>query len=80
MLRWWTARKRRTESIEATADEWLARHGRRARPLARLRSMDAYLLGDIAEQERWSRIREVIDERLGNDSFSTPKSEMPPRR
>jgi hypothetical protein len=81
MLRWWTARRRRqTESIEATADEWLARHGRHARQLARLRSMDAYLLGDTAEQERWGRIREIIDQRLGNDSFSTPKSEMPPRR
>lgn len=80
MLRRWRARRRRLRSIEATADDWIARHGQRARPLARLRSMDAYLLGDLEEQERWGLIREAIDERLGNDSFTTPKSEMPPRR
>jgi len=29
--------------------------------------MDAYLLGDLAEQERWSRIRELIEEREPDD-------------
>jgi hypothetical protein len=73
MLRWWRARRRRLESIEATADDWIARHGRRARRLARLRSMDAYMLGDLEEQERWGLIREAIDQRLGNDFFTPPK-------
>ncbi len=56
----------------------MARHGRRARLLARIRSMDAYLLGDLEEQERWGRIREMIDEREGTDAFSTPKLPPPP--
>jgi hypothetical protein len=45
------------------ADEWILRHGRFARPLARLRALDAYLLGDLREQEHWSRIREMLEER-----------------
>lgn len=45
------------------ADAWIARHGRFARSLAGWRSMDAYLLGDFEEQERWGRIRELIEER-----------------
>lgn len=44
------------------ADEWIVRHGRFALPLARIRAIDAYLLGDLYEQERWSRIREMIEE------------------
>lgn len=80
MLRWWNAKWRRRRALEVSAEEWIARHGRRARRLARLRSMDAYLLGDLAEQERWGRIREMIDEREGNDSFSTPESQLPPKR
>jgi hypothetical protein len=27
-----------------------------------MRSMDAYLLGDLPEQERWGKIREVIED------------------
>jgi hypothetical protein len=80
MLRWWKARRRRDRALEESAEEWLARHGRHARTLARLRSLDAYLLGDLAEQERWGRIREMIDEREGTDAFSTPDSELPPKR
>ena len=72
MLRWWWERRRREQSLEASVDAWMARHGPYARRLARLRSMDAYLLGDLAEQERWSRIRQMIDEREGSDAFSTP--------
>lgn len=56
----------------------MARHGRRARLLARMRSIDAYLMGDLAEQERWGRIREMIDEREGTDAFSTPNPRLPP--
>jgi hypothetical protein len=44
------------------ADEWIARHGRFALPLARIRAIDAYLLGDLREQEHWSRIREMIED------------------
>ena len=80
MLRWWKARRRREDAVEISAKEWMARHGRHARLLARLRSMDAYLLGDLAEQERWGRIREMIDETEGTDTFSTPDSELPPKR
>ncbi len=76
MLRWWRARRRREATLEAAllaaAEAWMARHGPHARHLARMRSMDAYLLGDLAEQERWSRIREMIDEREGHDAFPTP--------
>jgi hypothetical protein len=65
LLNWWRAKRRRQRALEASADNWLARHGRFARKLAGLRSMDAYLLGDLQEQERWGRIREMIDERDG---------------
>jgi hypothetical protein len=62
LLRWLRARRRRRKSIEMAADEWIARHGRFALPLARLRAIDAYLLGDLREQEHWSRIREMLEE------------------
>jgi hypothetical protein len=63
MLRdWLTARRRKRRAIEMAADEWVARHGRFALPLARLRAIDAYLLGDLSEQEHWSRIREMLVE------------------
>lgn len=78
MFRWWRARRERELTLEASVDEWMARHGPHARPLARLRSMDAYLLGDLAEQERWSRIRELIEEREGTDGFSTPDYDESP--
>ena len=44
------------------ADAWIARHGRFALPLARLRAIDAYFLGDLREQEHWSRIREMLED------------------
>jgi len=59
---WWRARRRKRVALEIAADEWIARHGRFALPLARLRAIDAYLLGDLREQERWSRIREMIED------------------
>jgi hypothetical protein len=63
MLRvWWRARRRKRKVVEMAADEWIARHGRFALPLARVRAIDAYLLGDLQEQEFWSRIREMIEE------------------
>lgn len=62
LLAWWRRRKRKEQALELAAESWLARHGRFARRLAGLRSMDAYLLGDLPEQERWGRIRELIDE------------------
>ncbi len=62
---WWRTIRGRRKALEIDADEWIARHGRFARSLASLRSMDAYLLGDYREQERWGRIRELIDEREG---------------
>lgn len=65
LLNWWRAKRRRQRALEMSAKGWLARHGRFARKLAGLRSMDAYLLGDLREQERWGRIREMIDDREG---------------
>ncbi len=59
---WWRARWGRRRALEMAADEWIARHGRFALPLARLRAIDAYLLGDLSEQEHWSRIREMIED------------------
>ena len=56
----WRARRRR--ALEAAADEWIERHGRFAGQFARLRSIDAFMLGDYDEQERWGQIREMIDE------------------
>lgn len=62
MLRWWQARRRRKRTLEELAMAWMARHGPYAGELARQRSMDAYFLGDLEEQELWGRIREIIDE------------------
>ena len=63
MLRkWWRARRQRRNALETAAAYWLLRHGRFARRLAGLRSMDAYLLGDLPEQERWGKIREMIED------------------
>ena len=61
MLGWWRKRRRRNQ-LAADISSWIARHGFYARRLARQRSIDAYLLGDLAEQERWGRIREFIPE------------------
>lgn len=69
---WWRRRKREEQALEKAADGWLARHGRFARRLAGLRSMDAYLLGDLPEQERWGRIRELLDERETADVRPSP--------
>jgi hypothetical protein len=63
MIVWWRSNRRRQRALEAEAEGWLARHGRFARRLAGARSVDAYLLGDLDEQERWGRIREIIEER-----------------
>jgi hypothetical protein len=63
MLRkWWRARRQRQATLETAAALWLLRHGRFARRLAGLRSMDAYLLGDLPEQERWGKIREMLED------------------
>jgi hypothetical protein len=62
MLRWWRSRRLARKALEGQAREWRARQGRYASPLARERSIDAYLVGDMREQERWARIRALIDE------------------
>ena len=63
MLRgWWRTRRQREDAIARDAARWILRHGRFARKLAGLRSMDAYLIGDLREQERWGRIRELIED------------------
>jgi hypothetical protein len=62
LLHWWRTKRRRQRALERSAESWLARHGRFARKLAGIRSMDAYLLGDHQEQEKWGRIRELIEE------------------
>jgi hypothetical protein len=63
MLRkWWRARQQREDAILTEAAQWISRHGRFARKLAGMRSMDAYLLGDLPEQERWGKIREAIED------------------
>jgi len=62
MLRkWWRARRQKQDALEIAAALWILRHGRFARRLAGVRSMDAYLLGDLSEQERWGKIRELIE-------------------
>lgn len=62
LLAWWRRRRLKRKRIEIAAEVWIARHGRFALPLARLRAIDAYLLGDLREQEHWSRIREMIED------------------
>ena len=62
LFSWLRARRLKNRAIEMAADEWIARHGRFALPLARIRAIDAYLLGDLREQEHWSRIRQMIEE------------------
>jgi len=63
MLRnWWRARRERQSALRIAAAHWILRHGRFARRLAGVRSMDAYLLGDLPEQERWGKIRELIED------------------
>jgi hypothetical protein len=63
LRRWLQARRRRRQALENAAAEYRARHGAYARGLAGQRSLDAYLLGDFDEQERWGRIREEIHEK-----------------
>jgi hypothetical protein len=61
MLRWWGAKRRqRQAAIRAAADAYMDRHGWHAYRFAGDRAIDAYLLGDLAELERWSDIRAVI--------------------
>ena len=62
LRRWWRARRQRQKAVETAAALWLFKHGRFARRLAGVRSMDAYLLGDLSEQERWGKIRELIED------------------
>ena len=63
LRRWLQARRARRQALENAADEWRSRHGEYARRLAQTRSLDAYLLGDFEEQERWGLIREHIQEK-----------------
>ena len=66
MGRW----RRRAPSVEAQADAWMARHGPYAFRLAAERAVDAYLLGDLPEQERWHAIgQEILDRVAPNAAF-----------
>lgn len=48
----------------------MARHGPYAYELAGERAMDAYLVGDLVEQERWHAIRgEILDRVHPNAAF-----------
>ena len=63
LLAWWRRRRlKRKSDRNGCRRVWIARHGQFALPLARLRAIDAYLLGDLREQEHWSRIREMIED------------------
>jgi hypothetical protein len=74
ILRWLDRRRRRRLELKAAAESWIERHGRYARSLASERSIDAYLLGDLEEQEVWSEVRERIDEERPG---TTPGGEFP---
>lgn len=76
---WWNAWRRQREALQDEADAWHARHGRFARDLAGWRSMDAYLLGDLVAQERWGRIRELLEDR-GDLPEIRPESDRPVQR
>jgi hypothetical protein len=67
MFHWWRKRQRQ-RAIEADADAYMARHGWHAYRLAGDRALDAYLLGDLAELERWSDIRALIREEVAPDA------------
>jgi hypothetical protein len=54
--------------VEAETDAWMDRHGYYAYRLAGERAMDAYMLGDLVEQERWHDIRGTILERIAPEA------------
>ena len=56
MLRWWSRWRGRETSVEEQADAWMVRHGPYAFRLAGQRAIDAYLVGDLREQERWHAV------------------------
>ena len=64
MRRWWRARRERRAAIQAAAETWMTRQGWYAYSSAGERAIDAYLLGDLAELERWSAIRAIIREEM----------------
>ena len=68
MRRWWRARRERRAAIEAAAATWMARQGWHAYKSAGERAIDAYLLGDLAELERWSAIRAIIRDEMAPDA------------
>ena len=63
-------------SVEAQADLWMARHGPYAFRLAGERAMDAYLVGDLAEQERWHAIRGAILDRVAPNAAFEDVTEL----
>ena len=63
-MRRWFKRRGGAESIKADADAWMARHGVYCYELAGQRALDAYLVGNLIEQERWNAIRREILERV----------------
>lgn len=60
MLRWWRRRHVERERIERDAIELMERHGDQAYYIARERMADAVILGDTAENLRWTMIRKRI--------------------
>jgi hypothetical protein len=76
MLRWLKGKRRKEEAVASETDAWMVRHGRFAYRLAGERAMDAYLLGDLTEQERWHDIREEILERVAPEASVEDTTEL----
>ena len=76
MFRWLWARKRRAEIVDSETDAWMDRHGPHAYKLAGERAMDAYFLGDLAEQERWHEIRGTILDRVAPEASIEEATEL----
>ncbi|HWT29421.1 MAG TPA: hypothetical protein VN240_00160 [Propylenella sp.] len=64
----WIFKRQRVNPALVEADAWLARHGFYAYRMAGDRAIDAYCLGDFAEQERWHEIRAIILDRIAPDA------------
>jgi len=65
VFRWWWLWRKERERIERDAIELMEQHGDQAYYIARERMADAILLGDTAENIRWTRVRKHIRKLTG---------------
>lgn len=66
MIKWWRRRREENDRIDREATELIEQHGDQAFYIARQRMVEAMIIGDIAENTRWTRIRQRIRKRTGH--------------